>query len=56
MKKIYLTPQTEVVKVNVEQVMQAASSFKLTSDEASVDGDDYETLSRGGGGWFDDEE
>ena len=56
MKKIYMTPQTEEVKVKTQQLMQAASSFNLTSTNATVDEDsNYETLSRGNS-WLDDEE
>ena len=56
MKKIYMTPQTEEVKVKTQQLMQAASSFNLTSNDATVDEDsNYETLSRGNS-WLDDEE
>ena len=51
-----MTPQTEEVKVKTQQLMQAASSFNLTSNDATVDEDsNYETLSRGNS-WLDDEE
>lgn len=58
MKKLYMTPQTEEVKVNIEQVMQAASSFDMTGNPADVNGDgDYNTLSRRTNNlWADDED
>ncbi len=53
-----MTPQTEEVKVNIEQVMQAASSLDMTGDSADVNGDgDHNTLSRRTNNlWADDED
>jgi len=55
MKKTYMTPQIEEVKVNIQQLMQV-DSIAMRGDSATVNGDgNYNTLSRGGG-WFDDDE
>ena len=55
MKKTYMTPQIEEVKVNIQQLMQV-DSIAMSGGSASVNGDgNYNTLSRGGG-WFDDDE
>ena len=53
MKKIYMTPQTEVMKISVEQHM-LEGSLLLQGKEANVSGGEY-TESRGGS-WFDDDE
>ena len=56
MKKTYMTPQIEEVKVNIQQLMQV-DSIAMSGDSASVKGDgNYNTLSRGGGSWSDDDE
>jgi hypothetical protein len=55
MKKTYMTPQIEEVKVNIQQLMQV-DSIAMRGESAAVNGDgNYNTLSRGGS-WFDDDE
>lgn len=53
MKKIYMTPQTEVMKISVEQHM-LEGSILLQGKKAGVTDGEYDE-SRGGG-WFDDDE
>ncbi len=56
MKKTYMTPQIEEVKVKIQQLMQV-DSIAMSGDSAAVNGDgNYNTLSRGGGSWSDDDE
>ena len=54
MKKIYMTPQTEVMMISVEQHM-LAGSILLQGKDANVTDGEYDE-SRGGGSWSDDDE
>ncbi len=51
MKKLYIQPQTEVVKVEIQTLMEASASASIYNDDATGLG-----LSRGGGSWDEDEE
>ena len=56
MKKTYMTPQIEEVKVKIQQLMQV-DSIAMRGEPAEVNDDgNYNTLSRGGGSWSDDDE
>lgn len=56
MKKIYMQPQTKVVKVKIEKLLNGGSatqSVYVTDEEYS--GEAGEILSRGGSIWDDEE-
>lgn len=52
MKKIYVNPQTEIVEIHASNLLQIGSSVDVKNSKASSE---YETLSREGG-FFDDDE
>lgn len=54
--KRYIAPKTDIISVSIKQHL-LSGSFGLSSTEASVDGSgNYNTLSRRGTIWGDDEE
>ena len=53
--KRYIAPQTDIVSVSINQFL-LADSFGLSSDYASITDGNYNTLSRHGSIWGEDEE
>lgn len=53
MKKIYMAPTTEQVRVNIEQHILAGSPVAAVNKEEEIDEGDFASR---GGSWFDDDE
>ncbi len=57
MRKEYIAPITDIVIIQYQQHLLENSPFKMTKDEASVNNEnEYETLSREGSIFWDDED
>jgi hypothetical protein len=56
-KREYLHPAVEVMKIDIQNIMQIGSNVELTGAAASThdtgSGEEYETLSRGSEWWED---
>jgi hypothetical protein len=55
MKKIYVNPQIKTVSLNINEHLLQASDPNLRITNAELE-DSNDIGSRGGSGWFDDEE
>jgi len=55
MKKLYICPMTEIVKVVTSKMILAVSSIEINSDGDDVDAGDA-AAREGGGFWDDDDE
>lgn len=51
MKKIYIQPKQRLIYIDTQDLMDG--SFNTNDEEVKVDGEDIESLSRGGGIVFD---